>query len=139
MKENIFYKLGKWWDKVQLKQKKFKKIPRDFWMDLNDSDFEKYVSSFPKSNGMSYTLLWISGVWKIAVSSFLLYVIADFMNYEVLLEVLRLFGSILLHGSSIITLSFVMFLFIDLINSHYLQEARKKHRLMFSTRVKKKK
>jgi len=138
MKSYIFHKLGEALDNAIKRDKEFREMPPEFWMDLNESDFYKFEKSIPREEKEIYSMTFISAIWSILKVSFILYVIADFMNYETMIKALENIAVIIFPGIfKLIGLAFLIYLIIALTKRYIVRSDRKKHRLAFYKRMKK--
>ncbi len=136
-KQNLLHKLGDSVYNSFQRDRELKKVPKRYWLDLNDLDYKKFRDSFPKSIENSLSINFGYFIFRMIGGVFLLYVICDFMNYEFIkLNILK--ASILLtdiFGLIILTLIF-LFIF-DILNLMALRSKRKKHWLAFYKRLQK--
>lgn len=124
----------KWLQNSWLFKKKKPEIPKDFWLDLSDGDYQKFKDSAPKQSWLMSSA-WLSGCFSVLVSGFFIYAISDFMGY---LGV-KLFLLFLGFGIGKLFLPvFFIFLIIDFFRHIDFLIARKKHHLVFYERLKKK-
>lgn len=137
MKDNIFHQLGDSFNNISQRNKEFKKIPGNFWMDLNDLDYRKFHNTYPKRDNTLLSLIFIHQIATIIGGGFFLYVIADFMDYEIINLILI---KIILNFLPVLT-GFIFFMllvccFIDLIFDARLATARKRCYIAFYKRLK---
>jgi len=132
MKKNIFDTLSQFYNR-----RRKEKIPQDFQLDLNESDFYKYNKVYPKHSS-SITILLICAYVKLIIYGFILYAIADFMNYEkvmfIILTFNDLFGTLI--GQFSIQL-FMLLVIIDIVNMMLVSIDRNRIRRIFYNKLKK--
>jgi len=132
MKKNIFDKLSQFYNK-----RKKEKIPQDFQLDLNESDFYKYNKVYPKHSS-SITILLIHSFFQLIIYGFILYAIADFMNYEMIMNLILMFQD--LFGTLIGQFSmqlFMLLVIIDIVNMMLVSIDRNRIRRIFYNKLKK--
>ncbi len=137
MRKNLIHKLGDLVHESCERDKELRKIPKDYWLDLNDLDYKKFHDSFPKSREYSLSIIFINIIFRMIGGVFLLYVICDFMNYEFIkLNILK--ASILLTDIFGLIIVILIFLFVfDIIDYFGLRSRRKRQALAFYKRLKK--
>ncbi len=136
-KQNLLHKLGDSVYNSFQRDRELKKVPKIYWLDLNDLDYKKFRDSFPKSIENSLSINFGSFIFRMIGGVFLLYVICDFMNYEFIkLNILK--ASILLTDIFGLIILMLIFLFVfDILNLMALRSRRKKHWLAFYKRLQK--
>jgi hypothetical protein len=137
MKKNIFDKLSIWWNEKKKEDKELKKIPNDFWLDLNDSDFMKYESSIPNNKNYLYSFSFLFTYMKFIFYGFLLYVISDFMDYYFIKLILLKLNIIVFSSWELVITIFFALLLVDLLFDVTMSRDRTKHKLTFYRRLKK--
>lgn len=124
--------LENYFKQKKLEGQNLKKIKKDFYLDLNELDYKKYWDSFPENPYIFISLLRrIASIWFMG---FLFYVICDFMNYSIIIELL-IKPLYTFYQVSLVFL-FIGF-FIDLIQVISIDRNVNKHKLLFYNRLKK--
>lgn len=137
MKKNIFDKLSNWYNNYRKEQEEIKKIPRDFWIDLDSGDYQKYKDSIPRYGSLvsiGVLLLWV----KIWLFGFLFYVICDFMDYIIIQKYLIDVGLIMVNVNGFLFNCMLIILSMEIVLILIVSDKKEKHRLKFYKRVKKK-
>ena len=132
---NIYEELEKYFKKKKLESKEIKKIPKDFHLDLNELDYQKYKDTKPRE----YPSIMFSaciGYIKFMLGIFIMYAISDFMDYSLVKNLL-----LELWNSGIFVNIFI-FIFaggflLDLLLILMPENSTSKHKLFWYNKLKK--
>ena len=134
--KNIFDRLSDNYNGWKKRNKEIINMPKDFWINLNELDYKKYKDNLPKKEIKSSSFYFVYTFYKMGMIGVLFYAVADFMNYESVLNIMEafklLFGSI---ANAFIIIFFTL-LTIDIINFLNLSYSEDKHNLRFYRRLK---
>ena len=128
----IYEYLENYFRKKKLESKELKKIPQNYYLDLNELDYRKYMDT-KKEEGVFVTFLFFKGISRMFFWMFLFYVISDFMNYSTITELLIKLIYPLLQASLLFILVGMV---VDMMYEIFHMKERNNYKLLFYKRLK---